>query len=202
MAYAGWEDLLGTNSARSTAGLETEVGIGQVDVQPEFRERVLFQQIGFARVRLGPVIALDAHGNVLERTKDVGADGTVEERTAYTYDDRNNVLTEERDIGADGTVEVRRTMTYDAHGKLLTKERDGASVAEPPDGTPEEREVHTYDERGNELELVHERIGAPTRRERWTYDSAGNKLTWTVRWEGGPKPPADTRYDYTYECRQ
>ena len=49
---------------------------------------------------------------------DYYADGTVDSRTTYTYDENGNMLTEEEDSGADGTVDSRITYTYDDNGKM------------------------------------------------------------------------------------
>ena len=58
------------------------------------------------------------------RETDTNGDGTVDNRTTYTYDANGNRTMLERDSNLDGTADYRETETYDANGNLTIYEED------------------------------------------------------------------------------
>jgi len=95
---------------------------------------------------------------------DAYADGTVDDRTAYSYDAEGNLRTEDYDARADGTVQRRIVYTYGVNGNLREEDVDNFA-----DGTIEERRTYTYDEDGNVNSLT---------------DAVDNETTWVLDSEG------------------
>lgn len=82
---------------------------------------------------------------LVQKDHDNGADGTVEVRWTWAYDDAGRKVREERDDGADGAPEARWEWAYDAAGRLVTERHDlrlrllGVTLRLRPRGRPDGR---------------------------------------------------------------
>lgn len=78
----------------------------------------------------------------------INADGTVQFKGFYTYDDRGLTLTNDIYMGHGATVPKRMVYTYNEAGKMLSL------VSTKPDGQLEHSVHKTYDAHGNSVEEV------------------------------------------------
>ena len=110
---------------------------------------------------------------------DRDGDGTIEERTTYTYggDGRVTEKTVERD---GGKRKERIGFTYDARGNV-------ASTAATLNGKPSERTDFVYREDGKLLTKTVTKDGEVASRTELTYDGAGNKTRTAVDANGDGK---------------
>lgn len=78
---------------------------------------------------LGLTPAIDA---VASHEWDNNGDGSVDDRTTYSYDARGNITLVETDIGTDGTVDFRNRYTYNANNQTLSDTIDGLAATVTP----------------------------------------------------------------------
>ena len=135
----------------------------------------------------------DGLGRLLELGQDVGADGQIEHRTSYRYDD--GTRTREGDtLDENGTIRGRVTDTFDAENQLTERRVDIGA-----DGEVEQTTGYTY--AGVLLMSVSESeaVGAGIE-TRFQYDRFGYlDRASSVRTPGGQG--AEEVRDYTHHCR-
>lgn len=111
-------------------------------------------------------------------------DGTVCDRTEYTYDENSNVLTERYYF--DEELMTEAIYTYDDHGNVLTKYYDNG----------EEDWTETYENNYENGVLTEVKIYShDALQERFLYDSDGNELLHSYYYDG----EEGSRYESTYE---
>lgn len=90
---------------------------------------------------LGLTPAIDA---VASHEWDNNGDGSVDDRTTYSYDARGNVTLVETDIGTDGTVDFRNRYTYNANNQTLSDTIDGLAATVTPNRTSWRYDANGY----------------------------------------------------------
>lgn len=165
----------------------------------------------------------NAAGELVEVTRDIRVDGTIDTRTRYEYDDDGNRAIESYDAGGDGRFDSVTRFEYD-DGRLERAERrtgpgrrieinyayayqldeDGnalvTDVDSLDDGSVDVRYLATYDAGGNRLTLARDddADGQIERFSRFLYDAAGNRLAVEVDEDGDGSP--ERRLLYNYAC--
>lgn len=89
----------------------------------------------------------------------------------------------------DAPAETRVTYKYDGDGRLLEEAADDGK-----DGSIEDRNVFTWDKRGNKLSHIFYQRGKMYRTDVWTYNEA-NQMRTLTRSFGGEKAVQRTTYD-------
>ena len=120
-----------------------------------------------------------------------------------TYDENHNLIKEEDDDRNDGTINNITTYTYDNKGNRLTKNYDyynTPSHTHGADGIADKVNIYTYDENGNMLSDKYDnrRDGDHDIDEilTYTYDSNNNRLTYAIDYHADGTPDNITYYTY------
>jgi hypothetical protein len=134
---------------------------------------------------------------------DVGGNGTVDSRTAYTYDGDGRPLVIESSGGE--TALARTRFRYDDDGRLLLEEIDSGA-----DGSIDSVRRYVYDEEDEDVLLSQEldegNDGSVERRIAYVYDEEGRLLSETDLISDRGADPAATRRvtssrtEYDYSC--
>lgn len=90
---------------------------------------------------LGLTPAIDA---VVSHEWDNNGDGSVDDRTTYSYDALGNITLVETDIGTDGTVDFRNRYTYNVHNQTLSDTIDGLAATVTPNRTSFSYDANGY----------------------------------------------------------
>jgi hypothetical protein len=138
---------------------------------------------------------------------DYGADGTIDARFSYGYDEDGTLLTDEYDDAVDGVVDIRWTYRYDERGNLIAEEKDGPVDGETgvyADGEVDRLINHSYDDSDLLVrsETDYDADGTASLRVSYGYDEEERLVS--VETDGGYDQTIDgvidARQEYVYDC--
>jgi hypothetical protein len=118
--------------------------------------------------------AYDGDGNLVSEERDIDADGTINLRYTYIYEN-GNLIRRDYDDNADGIIDRATHYTYDANGNLLTESYDhnnNGIFTDPNDWV----QTYTYDANNLQKTRLTVSVNSGTSYAEFEYDDNGNKI--------------------------